>query len=165
MKTIVTVVLLLFVGVSLGYVVLRESGRDAATEPATPDPAAVASSGEQAPAENVHTVIAYYFHGNFRCATCTRLEAYAKEAVETGFPEAMADDVLVWKPINVEEPANEHFVKDYQLTTRSVVLSHCIDGAEIGYVNLDRIWQLAGNKDAYLAYIQEAVRTMLEDAS
>ena len=29
-------------------------------------------------------IIAYYFHGTRRCATCKKLEAYSKEAIETG---------------------------------------------------------------------------------
>ena len=27
-------------------------------------------------------VIVYYFHGNFRCATCFNMEKYSKEAIE-----------------------------------------------------------------------------------
>ncbi len=38
------------------------------------------------PAEELtDRVIAYYLHGDRRCATCIKLEAYAKESIETGF--------------------------------------------------------------------------------
>ncbi len=33
-------------------------------------------------------IFAIYFHGNVRCATCKKIESYADEAVQTGFPES-----------------------------------------------------------------------------
>ena len=34
------------------------------------------------------SVVAFYFHGNVRCATCKKIEAYADEAVQQGFPKS-----------------------------------------------------------------------------
>ena len=34
-------------------------------------------------------VVAIYFHGNVRCATCRKIEAYADEAVQSRFSEAL----------------------------------------------------------------------------
>ena len=34
-------------------------------------------------------VVAYYFHGDFRCPTCYKLEQYSKEAIDTHFKGAL----------------------------------------------------------------------------
>jgi len=39
-------------------------------------------------------VVAFYFHGNVRCATCRKLEAYTDEAIHSGFANALDDGVL-----------------------------------------------------------------------
>ena len=104
----------------------------------------------------------YYFHGDVRCPTCHKLESYAQEAVETTFAEELGAGLVQWKPVNVDRPENAHFVKDYQLVTKSVILSEVIDGRETDWKNLDKIWDLVGSKDVYLDYIRENVKIFLE---
>lgn len=99
-------------------------------------------------------VIAYYFHGDRRCATCQKLEAYSHEAIETGFADRLNDSTLVWRVINFEQADNEHFAKDYELYSQAVILSRVVDGKEVGWVNLDQIWTLVGDKEKFVAYIQ-----------
>ena len=58
----------------------------------------VLSSAANGPAENEGSAntaqssqfVAYYFHGNFRCATCRKLEAYSEEAITKGFVDQLA---------------------------------------------------------------------------
>ena len=107
-------------------------------------------------------LVAYYFHGNMRCRTCRTIEAYAKEAVQTGFAEALSDGRLAFRVVNIEEPANEHFVQDYQLTTRSVVLVQFADGKQEQWKNLARVWELVRDKEAFLKYVQDETRSYLE---
>lgn len=51
---------------------------------------AVASAfdAEDSQAEGMK-VTAYYFHGSTRCTTCRKIEAFSREAVQTGFSEAL----------------------------------------------------------------------------
>jgi len=110
-------------------------------------------------------VVAYYFHGSVRCMTCRTIEAYAKEAIETEFPDALKDGRLEWRVVNVEEPGNDHFVEDFQLTTRSVVLERLSDGRRLDWKNLDRVWELVrGDKDGFLVYIQDETTAFLKAA-
>ena len=44
-------------------------------------------------------VIAYYFHGSFRCPTCRNLEGYAKEAIENNFKKELAKGNLIFKVV------------------------------------------------------------------
>ena len=59
------------------------------TPPATVVLESVATTTDTAAAELADKVIAYYLHGHRRCATCIKLEAYTKEAIETGFAELL----------------------------------------------------------------------------
>jgi len=56
-------------------------------EPVKADSAAEAPTVVQ-PSARRHRVIAYYFHGNFRCSTCRAMEANAREALESAMSRA-----------------------------------------------------------------------------
>ena len=109
-------------------------------------------------------VIAYYFHGSFRCFTCTNMEKYSKEAIETNFKDALASGALEFKPVNVEERGNEHFVDDYKLYTKSLILSMVKDGKEVKHKNLDKIWELARNKQKFIDYVAGEINEFMKDA-
>jgi len=68
----------------------------------------------------------------------------------------LANGQLVWKPLNVDEAQNEHFVQDYQLFTRSLVL---VDGTNPKrFKNLDKVWTLVRDKPVFQKYVQDEVR-------
>ncbi|NQU95815.1 MAG: hypothetical protein HQ549_06305 [Candidatus Omnitrophica bacterium] len=108
-------------------------------------------------------VIAYYFHGSFRCPTCRNLEQYAKEAIENNFKKELAEGSLIFKAVNVEEKENEHFMKDYRLYTKSLVLSLVKDDKEVKYKNLDKIWEYVRDKTKYMNYVKNEVAIFLKD--
>ncbi len=110
------------------------------------------------------TVTAYYFHGTFRCPTCHKLEQYAQEAMETHFRDALASGKLAFKVVNIEKKGNEHYVNDYQLYTKSIVLSLTKDGKEIRSKNLDKIWEYVGNKDRYENYVRDEVAAFMKES-
>jgi len=139
-KPVVTVALLLFVAASVVAVVVKQTRQ----KPVPAQPVA----GEAA-------VTAYYFHGNVRCVTCRKLEAWSRAAIETGFA---AQDVQ-WVAVNVDETGNGHFVKDYSLTTRAVVLVEAGTGR---WKNLPAIWDLVDDEAAFTKYVQEEARAFRE---
>jgi|WetSurMetagenome_2_1015567.scaffolds.fasta_scaffold471173_2 hypothetical protein len=145
------------VGASLLIVLLALSTVGFAQSDSSKTPVTKAASDSSKMAEKNNSpekIIASYFHGTRRCATCRKLEAYSKEAIETGFAKEIKDSTLVWRVVNTDEDANEHFVEDYGLYTKAVILSKVIDGKEVAWKNLDKIWDLVGDKEAYLKYIQ-----------
>lgn len=109
-------------------------------------------------------VVVYYFYTNYRCASCRKLEALAQEAVYTGFPKELQSGRVVWRTANVEEKGNEHFVEDYQLFTKSVILVTEKEGQQTAWKNLPRIWELLKDKQQYLRYIQAETRAFLAAA-
>ena len=128
-----------------------------ATQSTAPAPAS-----QQAPPAKSNNVIAYYFHTNARCVSCRKIEAYSAEAVTNGFADAIKQDRLVWRVVNVQQPRNRHFVDDYQLYTKSVVLVDVRSGQQVKWKNLDKVWKLLRDKDAFVRYVQQEVRAFLE---
>jgi hypothetical protein len=162
-KSIVAGLLLAFVAVSVVYLVVTERDTRPAAEGTTEHPAAA-----QAPEENNvvtpapdQRLVVYYFHGNKRCNTCRTIEAYTEEAIRTGFPDELRSGRLVWIPVNVDVPENGHFVEDFGLTTRTVVLVDVDQGNEEKWTKLDRVWQLVQNKEAFVDYITENTNVYL----
>lgn len=105
--------------------------------------------------------VVYYFHGNARCATCKTIEAYADEAVHAAFAGEIEDGALQWRVVNIDESENRHFIQDFQLVTRSVVLAEYRDGEVVRYENLDQVWRLVRDKERFLAYVQDETREFL----
>ena len=108
-------------------------------------------------------VVAYYFHGTMRCPTCHKLEQYSKEAIETNFKDALASGKLEFKVVNVEDKGNEHYGNDYQLYTKSLILSLVKDGKEIKWKNMDKIWEYVGNKQRFIDYVKSGVADLLKE--
>lgn len=107
--------------------------------------------------QSADQIVVYYLHLNRRCMTCGKLETYSREAIESGFADRLADSSMVFRVENFETEGNEHFAKDYQLYSQSLILSRQRDGEEIGWRNLTKIWELVGDKDAFIRYVQSEV--------
>ena len=108
-------------------------------------------------------VIAYYFHGTFRCTTCRTIEKYSKEAIELYFAKEMKNGTLEFRPVNVEEPENRHYSQDYQLFSRALVLSLNKDGKEVKWKNLTEVWTLVGDREKFFQYVKDEVAQFLNE--
>jgi hypothetical protein len=117
------------------------------------------------PSVHPRRVIAYYFHTTYRCASCRAIEAYSREAIESAFAAELKDGRLMWRPVNVEVKGNEHFVKDYQLYTKSLILVNEVRGKPTQWKNLEKVWQLLQDKDKFLRYVQDEARAYLATRS
>jgi hypothetical protein len=121
------------------------------------------SSSQVAEKSHNSKVVAYYFHGTFRCSTCQTIEKYSKEAIEQYFANELKNGILEFKPLNVEEAENRHYVKDYQLFSSSLVLSLVIDGKKTKWKNLTEVWNLVGNKEKFFQYVKDEVEKFLKE--
>lgn len=172
MKTIVTVVLLVFVAGSLGWLIFKP-GLDKKTEAVT-DPSSTEAtspsipkarptgSGNPSVSPRPDRVIVYYFHTTYRCPTCHKIEKYTKETMESGFSQALRDGRVEFHVLNIDEPTNSHFIQDYKLYTKSVVVVSIKDGKQVRWGNLAKIWALVGNQQLFIKYIQDEVNRYLQ---
>lgn len=142
------------------------------TPPETPQAGASSNARSSGQAENANAgkpgavqpdgVKVYYFHGNTRCPTCQTIEAYAEEAVRSGFPEELARRAVQWEVINYESPGNEHYATEYQIVAPSVVLAKFEGGKQVAWKGLMEVWELVGDKAAFADFVQKNVRAFLQ---
>jgi hypothetical protein len=111
---------------------------------------------------SAHRYIAYYFHTTRRCPSCMKIEAYTKEAIDSGFVKALKNRSLEWQVVNTDEPENEHFLKDYQLFTKSVVLVDTRGGKQVKWTNLAKVWELLGDKAGFVKYVQDELSAFMK---
>ncbi len=141
-KRVVSGLLLLFVAVSLVVLGVKQLH-------STP------------PTAEADGIVAYYFHGKTRCATCQRIESQAQEAVEEGFAQELRQGQLQWRIVNYDEPGNEHFAKEYNLAAPIVVFSEIRDGKQVRRLDVPEVWQLVDDKPAFIAHVQGQLRAFL----
>lgn len=107
-------------------------------------------------------IVAYYFHGKNRSSSCMSIESYAKEAVESGFPEQVKDGRLEWHSVDYEGPGNEHYTTDYQLAAPCVVLVRMRGGNPMEWRSLHDLSHYAGDKPACVRFVQKNVSEFLD---
>jgi hypothetical protein len=162
-KPIITVLLLAFVAVSIGYLVLRESKPSAAAGPTTTasssGPVAAGASGK--PAAAAAPFVAYYFHSTKRCRTCLKIQAQSEEAIRTGLAEELKAGRLAWRPVNIEDSGNEHFATEYKVTGSTLVIAEVKDGKPARFKKLDETWDLVHDKPKFVDYVAREVLAFL----
>ncbi len=124
----------------------RQRPRDAGNQPANDEVTAP------------DRVVVYYFHTTQRCATCRRIEEWSDLALRTAFGAELSDSSLVFVPVNTDEKGNEHFVKDYELYTKSLIVIDLKDGVRRDWENLQKVWEYSGSQEKFFAYVQDGVR-------
>jgi hypothetical protein len=153
-RAVVTALLLVFVAASVVALIMKESRAKPQMSAA---PVAVAQPAAR-------KIVAYYFHGNVRCMTCRAIEAQTQQTLQSQFADVLKSGLLEWRVVNLDVPGNEHFIKDYQLTTRSVVLVEFKDGKQVRWLNLPHIWDLVHTPPAFSEYIVTETRRYLEQS-
>lgn len=129
----------------------REVSRAASAPPAA----------ENLPVVAGHQVVMTYFVSGSRCPSCKKIEQHTRETAEKDFAAELAGNKLVFRVVDTGEPAHVHYVDDYKLTSKTVVLSHRVDGKETEWEAMDRVWDLLDQPDAFHAYLAETIRAYL----
>jgi len=106
------------------------------------------------------SIAAYYFHGYARCSTCRKLEEYSRSAVTEWFPKDTRTGRMTFSAVNVEDPENAHFIQDYRLTNKTLIIQKQRGGKNLEWRNLNRIWELVGNRAAFLSYVQGEINAL-----
>jgi hypothetical protein len=109
-------------------------------------------------------VTVYYFHGDFRCKTCLKLEEMTVETVRDSFATQIEDKVLELRVVNFMSEGNEHFERDFQLEQQSVIVVERDAGKVVRWKNLEKIWDLHDQPLPFAAYIAGETRLYLDGA-
>lgn len=122
--------------------------------------AAASVEAEAAVPDDVQVLVTY-FTTDVRCTSCRKLEELSRKAITEGFPEELASGAVAFRVVNTDQPEHAHFVDEYALTNKTVIVSHRGDGAEREYTDLQDVWLLLDEPEPFLAYVREPVRAYL----
>ena len=111
-------------------------------------------NAEPVPAASAATPVqlVYYCFGS-RCATCLRMEQWAREAVAAAFADELARGELSFR----SEEADDACVAAYELSSQSLVLQRRTGE----FRKLARIWELNRDERAFKSYVTEEVKSFL----
>ena len=130
----------------------------AAAQPAAPAEAkAAVAQADGAPDK----VVAYYFHGNRRCRTCVGIQETIGKAIQERFAAETASGVLSFVEINYEQPENQHYVKEYNLSFSTLVVAAQQGQKTVKWENCGEVWNHALNPDALSEYTETNIRGYL----
>lgn len=118
---------------------------------------------QEGQAAQQNQVVVYYFHTNFRCTNCYNMEKWTKEVVDCDFKAEQANGKIVLKIFNTETKGNEHYMNDYQLFTKSVVLALVKKGKEVKFTNLAKVWDFLRSGDKFKAYVKDEISKYLKE--
>ncbi len=126
---------------------------------AQPDKATPAAP---AAADAPRKFVAYYFHGDFRCDNCKKIEQYSREAIDKYFAEQLKSGELEFKVVNTDRPENRHFINDYQLYASSLVIAGFKGGIQRTWKNLSGIWNELDDQEAFHDYVKTEIQKYME---
>ena len=61
-----------------------------------------------------------YFFGKQRCSSCVAMEKFAKEAIDSVFPEKINDGEISFKSIDITTPEGEKLADSFEVTSSSI---------------------------------------------
>lgn len=103
-----------------------------------------------------HIAVIYYQYGA-RCVTCVKMEQWSKEAIQQNFQTELNNGSLIFQSI----PANQESVAKYALTSKSLIIKEMRKDKETTWSNLEQIWDLNNDEQAFKTYVTQTVREIL----
>lgn len=98
-----------------------------------------------------------YFHGDYRCPTCNKLEEYSKETLEKFYNKELKSGDIIWKTINYDKEENKHYLDDFKLYNKALLIFKVVDGEVKEWKNLEKIWEKVNDQDDYLKYVKNEI--------
>jgi cytochrome c-type biogenesis protein len=117
-----------------------------------PPPAAPA-----APVEAGRRPVVYYLHGALRCVTCNAVEQATRQAVAAFTPAPGATRPEL-RTENFQKSGNEHFARDFQVSSSSVLLAEVEAGRIVRGQLCPLIWELCKEHEALVEYLDAEMR-------
>lgn len=112
--------------------------------------------------QSSNVVNVYYFHGEFRCVTCTKMEAMIVDVVKT-FENEIKANKLKFQIVNFDEKENEKYVKAYDLFNQTLIISLSKHGKEVKWKSAEKIWQLNRKERDFKNYVIKEIRDYLRE--
>jgi hypothetical protein len=143
LKPVLRYALLAFVAISLVALVVQSIRTGGVQTPVAVAPSAKASR-----------LVAFYFHGKKRCDACNSIERLTHAALK---PDTDTETVEI-RSVDVDDPTHAHFVTDFALAVRTVVLAEEADGKYPRWKRLDECWSRYEEPEDFTAYLQASLK-------
>jgi hypothetical protein len=105
-------------------------------------------------------VIVYYFHGERRCRTCLGIQETIARTIKDRFAAEIASTALSFQDIDYEAPGNEHFVKEFDLSFSTMVVTARKGQTLVKWENT-KVWDYAQDQPALADYTEKQIRAYL----
>lgn len=154
--------LMAFLLVSIGYAIGRETApagnrEEALLAPASGSAQPTTANGEAAATDKV---IVYYMHG-IPCITCTMIDTTAETIVRDEFAAEVASGRITYTSLNYLDRENESLADKYNVGSNMVIVVRFRNGQDVQRVRLDRVMELAGDREQLTDYIRQGIRACL----
>jgi len=151
--------LMVGLALALGGCKKTESETTGATAAAVAKPST--SSAVNATTLTPDSIVVYYFHGERRCRTCVGIQRAIQTTVTERFTSEIASGELVFREVNIDEPANTHFIKEFELSSSSMIVVAKNGETTVKWDNCPQIWPLARDAAALSSYAEGQIRSYL----
>lgn len=116
--------------------------------------------GPQPPA----TVQATYFHYEYRCISCVKLERWAALAIQSGLKDSIKTGRLKWGTMDMESPQGSALADKIGLMNKNVALMEMRGGKMVRSKELVNTWKLLRDSTAFASYVKSETIAFLKEA-
>ncbi len=106
-------------------------------------------------------VAAVYFHRTVRCPTCQKVGAAIEEALKTRLAAELRDGRVEWLMMDFQDPRNQGYVSAFGVTGPTLILMDVRGDKVVAWKPAPRCWSLLSDRDAFFAYVEAEVRSLL----
>lgn len=122
----------------------------------SPEPEAVVQASVSAPVEQSGIQVTY-FTTDVRCISCKTIEQLTLASVERLQQNPDLTGRVYFQTLNLDRPENRHFIEEYELSFKTVVVSHTDSDDVTHWIKLDDVWKNLQNPDAFHDLIETEV--------
>ena len=110
-------------------------------------------------------ILAVYFHGNIRCATCLEIEKMARDTVISEFAGESGSGGVSWAAVNYDLPENDRYNSEFQLQAPSLILMEVENGKALRWKNLAGTWDLVNDRQGFSKYVFDEIADFINQGS
>ena len=154
MKKIIQPILLIIVALGIGAFVWDKFSLN-------PEAKTAADTAETQAVDKADVVVTY-FTTDARCVSCKKIESLTRETLQRDFADAMAQGQLRFQTINIDREDNKHYIEDYDLAFKTVVVARQSQEAAMDWEKLDDVWNLLNAPADFAVYVSSAVTKKLD---
>ena len=167
MKKILTITLFLFVVISFAFLVFKGKRQ---VEPQKVSGKKTIVKNKEAECDNFefcgkkqpfHHLEIFYFMTNNRCVSCHKIETFTRYTLKKDFSKELNNGLISFKMVNIQKPQNKHFINDFALYTKSVVVVEKKGDKIIHWKNLGNVWKVLSGKEIFEKYEKKEIETYL----